>query len=63
MMSEIKSGDVVELKSGGPRMTVESGGPSPEEKSEGCVCCIWFANDDSPQRAVFHAECLKKHAD
>ena len=62
-MSDIKAGDVVELKSGGPRMTVESGGPSPKEESEGCVCCIWFDDGECLQRAVFHAECLKKHAD
>lgn len=44
-------GDVVQLKSGGPRMTVETTDP------EG-IRCVWFDNADS-KLAMFPAEALK----
>ncbi len=59
MSDELKLGDVVELKSGGPKMTVNS----PE--SEKAVECKWFpyAHDkqggDPPLKATFKIGTLK----
>ncbi len=51
-MAEFKKGDVVELKSGGPRMTVmEYDGES--------VTCTWFAHGEQKYGA-FDPELLKK---
>lgn len=50
----IERGDIVQLASGGPHMTVEAVN---EDKDE--VACVWFVNDDSgPHRAVFSAAIL-----
>lgn len=49
-MSEIKVGDVVMLKSGGPTMTVK-------EVTERGLLCEWFAGDKL-ERAVFNPETL-----
>lgn len=61
-MSDIKAGDVVEIKSGGPRMVVVS--DVEDESSVPTVWVQWFADSDSE----FHAHrvaviCLKKHDD
>lgn len=57
-MSEIKKGETVRLKSGGPLMTVESvgsyartGGPE-----EGALC-VWFEKD-KPKKEVFDTAML-----
>jgi uncharacterized protein YodC (DUF2158 family) len=39
-----KVGDVVRLKSGGPRMTVES--ISKDEMTRGTIWCVWFDKTD-----------------
>jgi len=39
-MSEFEEGDVVQLKSGGPQMTIK------EFIREGMVICNWFAEDE-----------------
>lgn len=39
-MSELKKGDVVYLKSGGPRMTIQNIGDYTRIKNG--ACCIWF---------------------
>jgi len=59
-MSEIKKGDVVQLKSGGPIMTVEnigdySGGAGPENGAY----CQWF-DGKKPMSKLFDVEVLKK---
>ncbi|MGJ7533937.1 MULTISPECIES: YodC family protein [unclassified Variovorax] len=50
-----KVGDRVELKSGGPVMTVSN------LNNNGTVHCIWFATVDAstPSGFSFHAETLK----
>lgn len=48
-MSDIKRGDVVTLKSGGPCMTVET-------VSDAEVKCRWFGEDGSIDSAVRSAE-------
>ena len=61
-MSEIQKGDVVQLKSGGPRMTVQevgsfisSGGPQ-----DGAYC-VWFEKNKAEER-VFDVAVLVKAA-
>lgn len=59
-MSKFKVGDVVQLKSGGPYMTIhnigsyaDSGGP------ENGANCIWFSKDIK-DNAVFDVDALVK---
>ena len=47
----IERGDVVELRCGGPRMTVES-------VIEDEIDCVWFDVDDHVQRSSFPSHCL-----
>lgn len=50
---DIKPGDVVQLKSGGPLMTVV-------EISNGEAFCIWFSSAEELQRERFPITSLKK---
>jgi uncharacterized protein YodC (DUF2158 family) len=50
LTSEFKKGDVVRLKSGGPRMTVQDLGSF--TGIEDGVVCVWFENNKQ-QSAVF----------
>jgi uncharacterized protein YodC (DUF2158 family) len=54
---EIKKGDTVRLKSGGPLMTVEDATYSDS------VRCIWFDDKKQRQREEFDAETLKLDSD
>lgn len=54
---EVKVGDVVELKSGGPRMTVNSIG---KDKSGHCK---WFVTGDTVQADHFAMEALKRSSE
>jgi uncharacterized protein YodC (DUF2158 family) len=45
MTAEIRPGNVVQLKSGGPLMTVRWIG---ESYGEPTVCCDWFVQDKPP---------------
>ena len=49
---DLKIGDVVELKSGGPAMTVES-------IENNRVWCAWFINGET-NRAVFASDMLQE---
>jgi uncharacterized protein YodC (DUF2158 family) len=49
---QFKPGDVVSLRSGGPRMTVAS----VDGRS---VMCEWFADDQQPQSRLFTVTSLK----
>ena len=51
-MSELKAGDVVSLKSGGPRMTISSKG------TNGCYC-KWFSGEEV-KHDTFTPESLEK---
>ena len=53
MTDQIKVGDVVQLKSGGPKMTVAS----IDEK--GRAWCSWFVNGEN-HREVFRPESLEQ---
>ena len=54
--NEFNVGDVVMLKAGGPRMTVESIGSTPDEKA---VNCVWFDGSKRVRRS-FDAAVLEK---
>ncbi|MCZ7930926.1 DUF2158 domain-containing protein [Agrobacterium leguminum] len=56
-MQEFEIGDVVQLKSGGPLMTIN------HLNSTGNYTCVWFNTDGhthSLQNGVFKAETLRK---
>ena len=59
-MSEISKGDVVQLKSGGPDMTVQALGDytSSSDIEDGALCS-WF-NDSSVHTEVFDRSALVK---
>lgn len=52
----IKVGDVVELITDGPRMTVEYVG---EGENYGMARCVWFDGDEV-KRSTFNIKCLVK---
>lgn len=53
-MNTFQKGDVVQLKSGGPKMTVV-------DTSDGRVDCCWFKGDQStPEHYCFDAVTLEK---
>lgn len=65
-MSTLAKGDVVRVKSGGPRMTVEKtgqfgGGMSGRSEFQGAVC-VWF-DGTSVKRESFPIEVLEKDED
>ena len=58
-MNEFKAGDVVRLKSGGPRMTVKWSGKT--MTIEEGVCCTWFEQPKNVlKEEVFEAITLAK---
>jgi uncharacterized protein YodC (DUF2158 family) len=54
--NDIKAGQIVQLKSGGPRMTVES--LFNDVHGKRCVKCVWFSQNDLT-RDVFQIEALQ----
>lgn len=50
-MDGFKVGDVVRLKSGGPKMTVS-------HIKDGNVWCTWFVGETDPKNAYFKPEML-----
>lgn len=56
MAEDLEEGDVVQLKSGGPRMTVT------EVQENGQVCCAWFEDDETRSR-YFPPKALKEVED
>jgi uncharacterized protein YodC (DUF2158 family) len=54
-MRELKKGDVVRLKSGGPKMTVGMTGGA---TAEGSIECVWYDVVGKLNRDWFHAETL-----
>ena len=55
---QFKVGDVVQLKSGGPQMTVKNYGQYGYNVEEECLC-VWFEKD-TVKEAVFAEALLKK---
>jgi uncharacterized protein YodC (DUF2158 family) len=60
MDSEIKAGDIVVLKSGGPEMTVEKVLPARKVTGER-VQCTWFDGKEVQSR-IFNIDSLKMHS-
>jgi uncharacterized protein YodC (DUF2158 family) len=56
-MDEIKKGDTVTLKSGGPTMTVNGIKDGKDGKS---AACVWF-DGSTPKRKNFDLVTLEKH--
>lgn len=52
---QFKAGDVVQLKSGGPHMTVSSILPG------GSADCTWFDEKNEPRHETFLCETLKMY--
>ena len=57
-MSEFKKGDVVQLKSGGPLMTVTADFPNHSQGPS--MNCTWF-HESKPFNETFVVEALKLH--
>jgi len=60
-MNEIKQGDVVQLKSGGPRMTVSLVAKDKDNVEVLSACCDWFEGSKAvkgtfPLHSLKHAE-------
>jgi uncharacterized protein YodC (DUF2158 family) len=55
---DIKAGDVVTLKSGGPKMTVKEVRPFSPDKPEIVVNCFWFEKEEKITCAKFSPEML-----
>jgi len=55
-------GDLVQLKSGGPVMTVEGfSDPSVYVEAHKCVSCLWFDKENHLQRESLLTDSLKKY--
>jgi uncharacterized protein YodC (DUF2158 family) len=59
MAEEITLGDLVELKSGGPMMTVEEIGKYGMGATKDRAKCVWFENKKRME-AIFELHTLKK---
>jgi len=55
----IKAGDVVQLKSGGPKMTVSKVGEFLKARGRTTALCTWFDNDAKVQEKIFEPAQLK----
>ncbi len=55
MADPINIGDVVQLKSGGPKMTVTDVG---DIRGQPTVWCVWFDKDEE-KRGYFHPDALE----
>ena len=56
MKNELKAGDCVELKSGGPKMTVV-------RVSGDHACCVWFSDTEVLCDAILHVDALVRRGD
>jgi uncharacterized protein YodC (DUF2158 family) len=55
-MAELERGDVVQLKSGGPRMTVMTTGGA---GATGSIACVWHDVEGKVHREWFYPEMLE----
>ena len=62
-MSDIKKGDKVILKSGGPIMTIQNiGDYSMSDGIEQGALCVWF-DGNKPMEKIFDIEAIEKYSD
>jgi uncharacterized protein YodC (DUF2158 family) len=59
MSDEIKPGDVVRLKSGGPKMVVHEVGPE-MYSDQPSVWCEWFNDKNEPKKGPFKLVSVEK---
>ena len=50
---DFKAGDVVKLKSGGPKMTIEKIGATSSANEENVAHCVWFDKDEQMKDGKF----------
>jgi len=63
---DLKVGDIVVLKSGGPKMTIEKIDQRNSTNSENVIHCVWFDNlqgNEQLKRETFFPETLIKKSD
>jgi uncharacterized protein YodC (DUF2158 family) len=60
-MADFQKGDVVTLKSGGPRMTVADVGDWTPQGPEDGVKCAWFDDKHKHMENVFDAATIQKY--
>ena len=61
-MSTLKAGDVVRLKSGGPKMTVTQVG-TPAYSNAELVWCVWFLSSTKQETGTFPVEAVEAVTD
>jgi uncharacterized protein YodC (DUF2158 family) len=61
-MSDIKKGDQVQIKSGGPIMTVQDIDDYSPTGPEDGASCVWF-DGNNPMEKVFSVNVLQKYED
>ena len=59
MSQSFAIGDVVQLKSGGPQMTIDKSYPPNRDRSEALCVCKWFDNGTSKSE-TFAASALER---
>lgn len=59
-MEPLKVGDVVQLKSGGPRMTIQSIGSFPSLGMDNAAECVWF-DSTTMNKQVFALDILIRY--
>ena len=62
MEQEFKKGDIVQLKSGGDKMTIDSfvWNPTTDKYETNRVNCVWFNSDNVLCKDKFGTESLEK---
>ena len=55
----LRAGDVVRLKSGGPKMTIAQEIPAQGSQTEPYYRCEWFANSDTAKWRTYPASSLE----
>jgi len=61
IMNKFNVGDVVVLKSGGPKMTICESSVTLQNGSSGCRC-IWFVNDNLQKLTLFTEDTLELYS-
>jgi uncharacterized protein YodC (DUF2158 family) len=62
MADDFKAGDTVEMKSGGPTMTIDSIGKQFQSSGTDGAWCSWFDEKNKRQKEWFELTSLKKVA-
>ena len=63
MADDFKAGDTVELKSGGPKMTIDRIGKKFASESHNSAYCSWFDEKKKQEHGWFALTSLKKIED